>query len=205
MKYSKLTFIEARGTRNHYRMWLCQCDCGTIKEFYASNVKYGRSKSCGCLTLTNKPAMTHGMSKTPIYHTWNTMLSRCKNRNSTGFRKYGAKGILVCDEWSSFEQFYADMGDKPTPHHTLDRIDPTGHYEPSNCRWATQKEQQNNRGNNHRITLQGRTQTLMQWCEEFGIGHTTVLRRIKVGWEVEDALTMPLQKGGPKPASLSQS
>jgi len=120
------------------------------------------------------------------------MLQRCRNPNASGFHKYGAKGTKVCERWTSFEAFLEDMGEPPTSSLTLDRIDPFGGYEPGNCRWATMKEQQNNRTNNRHITFEGRTQTLQQWADETGLDRKTISTRIDhLGWPVSEALTLP--------------
>jgi hypothetical protein len=130
------------------------------------------------------------MSRTRAYETWSSIRDRCGNPSSTNYAKYGAKGIVVCERWKKFENFLADMGQPPTPKHSIDRIDYRGNYEPSNCRWATMLEQQNNRSSNHLITAFGRTQTLQQWSRETGFNHKTLLRRIGNGWNIERALTV---------------
>jgi hypothetical protein len=119
------------------------------------------------------------------------MRQRCENPNCTPYPKYGAKGIRVCERWQAFENFYADMGEPQSPQHTIERKDPKGDYEPTNCRWATQLEQQNNRSSNRVITAFGKTQTLQQWVRETGFAHKTILGRIdRLGWNVERALTV---------------
>lgn len=99
---------------------------------------------------------------------------------------------MVCDRWRSFENFFADMGECPSDKHTIDRIDNQRGYNPANCRWATMKEQQNNRSNNRRIEFRGETLTLQQWAERLGVKHKTISLRIdKLGWPLEQALTLP--------------
>src|SRR5690606_33915955 len=118
------------------------------------------------------------------------MIQRCENPDSTGWSHYGGRGIRVCARWKTYENFLADMDRRPSSKHTLDRIDPNGDYEPSNCRWLTMKEQENNRTNNRLLTFQGRTQTLMQWAEETGLKRETISKRLdRLGWSVEDALS----------------
>lgn len=129
------------------------------------------------------------------YTAWMNVKQRCQNPKASGYRKYGAKGIKLCDNWQSFANFIEDMGPKPTPYHTIDRIDPSKDYTPENCRWATQLEQQNNRSNNRRITAFGKTQTLQQWCRETGMNHKTILRRIGLAWPIEKALSVSPVKG----------
>lgn len=138
---------------------------------------------------------THKLTKSKAWNTWVNIRQRCHNPKTSSFSKYGAKGIRVCERWHSFENFYADMGDPPSTAHTLDRIDPSGNYEPNNCRWATQLVQQNNRSSNRLITAFGKTQTLQQWSRETGFAHRTIHNRIaNLGWSPETALaTKPIR------------
>lgn len=152
-RFGRLTVVgrEPRGTSKRAR-WHCQCDCGG-GTLVASNVlNAGRSQSCGCLQRERAGAAarinnrTHGMKKSPEHYTWVGMLTRCRNPNATGYERYGGLGVTVCERWLRFENFYADMGQRPTLDHTLDRYpDKHGNYEPTNCRWATREEQQANR------------------------------------------------------------
>lgn len=136
----------------------------------------------------------HGMTGTRIYKLWGHMKERCYNKNSTNYDRYGGRGIQVCEEWKNdFMSFYNwAMENGYQENLTLDREDNDGNYEPSNCRWVTFKEQENNRGGfNINVTYQGRTQTLMQWAEETGIPFPTLRYRIVDSkWPVEDALTI---------------
>lgn len=120
------------------------------------------------------------------------MRQRCENPESTQWPHYGGRGIKVCERWASFENFLADMGEKPTDKRTLDRLDNAKGYEPGNCRWATAKEQMNNQRRNRLITYNGRTQTMAQWSAETGIKPHTILARLShYGWTVERTLTTP--------------
>lgn len=132
------------------------------------------------------------MKKTPIYSTWRTMRERCNNPNAVNYDRYGGRGIKVCERWSSFENFYADMGDRPFPRAEIDRIDNDGDYEPGNCRWATRSQNGNNTSANRAITFRGKTQNIVQWAKEFGLSYPAVYQRLKLGWSIEKALTTPL-------------
>lgn len=122
--------------------WVCRCECGSEREFDASNVRRGVVKGCGCRIKTGH--QSHGMRYTPEYRTWNMMTQRCRNPKNHAWKHYGGRGVTVCDEWaSSFEAFYRDMGPRP-PGTSIDRIDVNGNYEPGNCRWADAATQAKN-------------------------------------------------------------
>lgn len=192
--YGRWTVLKEVGRKHGGALWLCLCECGTEREIRGSALRNGDSLSCGCLMREKasdlcKERATHKKSKTKVHYTWVNMLQRCGNPKAPGYQKYGAKGIKVCERWQTFENFLADMGDPPTSAHTIERIDSKGHYEPNNCRWATQVEQQNNRSSNRLITAFGKTQTLQKWSRESGFTYKTILRRLELGWAVEKALT----------------
>jgi hypothetical protein len=133
--------------------WMCRCDCGEVKAIGVTSLRRGNSKSCGCLVreqsaINSRTASKHNMSHSREYTSWRSMKERCTNIKATGYINYGAVGVKVCDRWmNSFENFYADMGARP-PNTSLDRIDPFGHYEPDNCRWANQSTQNKNQKRN---------------------------------------------------------
>lgn len=142
-KFGKLTAVEIAGRSKCRRvLWKCRCDCGGETVVMASNLKNGNSRTCGCSRIT------HGATDTPTYRSWHSMIHRCSSPYTNGYENYGGRGIKVCPEWSDFEQFLADMGERPAGK-TLDRIDPDGDYEPSNCRWATPVEQAANKRPRH--------------------------------------------------------
>jgi hypothetical protein len=135
--------------------------------------------------------VTHRMSHTRTFKKWAGMLSRCYNPNTTAYRKYGARGITVCERWrESFENFYADMGEAPVGM-SIDRITGTGNYEPRNCRWATPTEQARNRRNTIRLTAFGITKTAAEWAHETGVRLDTVYARTRLGWAAEAAVCQP--------------
>lgn len=169
--------------------WRCRCDCGNEGDVRGCILARGESRSCGCFNLEVRRRVcrdrsTHGHAKrgkwSRTYRIWTGL----------GHRRY-EKAIPVCDRWRKFEAFLSDMGECPSDLHTLDRIDNRHGYNPANCRWATMKEQQNNRTNNRRITFKGETLTLMQWAERLGASHKTISHRLdKLGWPLEQALTL---------------
>ena len=188
--FGRLTALRFDGYRNRDSWFLCQCECGKEKSIRARNLKKGQTQSCGCyhddfhLYINH----THGMTKTPIHAVWLTMRQRCNDVNLPTYLHYGGRGIKVCERWQhSFENFYTDMGPRPTPKHTLERIDNDGPYSPENCCWSTRKEQANNRRSCHLVTYNDKTQNLTQWSEETGIKMGTLWHRIVVA-------QMPLDK-----------
>lgn len=191
-KFGRLTVVEYAGSDNgHGSKWKCICDCGSTKVIRAKNLK-GGVHSCGCLNLEKlSQRATHGKTNTRIYRIWKQMRHRCHKPYSSGFVKYGRKGISVCDEWrNSFQAFYDwAMANGYTDELTIDRIDNAGNYEPSNCRWASIATQANNKSNNRHLTFNGKTQTIAEWSDEVGIRRATLYKRISDGWTTERALT----------------
>lgn len=203
--FGKLTVIGIDDTpRNLSRKriyWFCRCTCGNVTSIETHKLRSGHTASCGCAgsrTTMGDRTRTHGKRHTPEYETWAHILQRCHNPNDTGYYKYGARGITVCDRWrDSFENFLADMGKRPSPRHSIDRIDNNGTYSPDNCRWATKNVQANNTRRNHILTYNGRSQTMTEWAIEVDIPYSVLIQRInKLHWTVERALTEPVRKQG---------
>lgn len=187
--------IQANGRRRV--MWECRCVCGTKLLIEAGNLREGHSTSCGCLVKDNcasigKTNLRHGRTKTREWLAWRGAKDRCFNPNTPQYKNYGARGIAVCARWkNSFERFLTDMGECP-PKHTLERINVNGNYSPSNCKWATVKEQIRNRTCTPRIKYKGKLVPLVNICESKNIPYRLVYERIyRSGWPVDRALSTP--------------
>lgn len=166
--------------------WHCLCDCGATTISYSTHLLAGQAMSCGCIQAT------HRMSNSPEYKIWTGILKRCRNCSSIAFPLYGARGIEV--RYANFDEFFADVGRRPGPDYSVDRINNDGHYEPGNCRWATRVEQTNNTRRNRVIEIGGITKTVAQWCRETGVPSAVARRRIQLGWSVEDAVTKEVRR-----------
>ena len=183
-------------------MWKCQCDCErrTIAIIRSDTLKDGKSTqciSCARSFAANeavKKLKIHGERNTRLYGIWVNMRSRCNNTKNLDYKDYGGRGIVVCEEWDSSYVAFRDWAKSNgySDDLTIDRIDVDGNYEPSNCRWATIKEQANNRRSNKMLTFNGETHSIHMWSEILGINYNTLYNRLhKYKWSVERALTTP--------------
>lgn len=191
-KFGKLLVLEECKERdkNGGKIYKCKCDCGNISYVRRGNlIAKNGTKSCGCSHVGHSK---HGKTNTRLYNIWLGMKNRCCNPNSTSYKNWGGRGILVCKEWKeSFETFYDwAINNGYRDNLSIDRIDNDGNYEPSNCRWATRKEQANNTRNNVYLTYNGKTQTMTQWADEFGVSHETIRRKRDLGrWFIVTCLS----------------
>ena len=179
-------------------IWRCACDCGETTTVISSNLTKGSTKSCGCLRLVKGQNMTHGGKGTRLYRIWSGIKNRCLNENEPAYPRYGGRGIRICDEWLDFAIFREwSLGAGYKDNLSIDRKENDGNYEPTNCRWATAKEQAHNRraptigARNHLLVVRGETNTVAAWGRKFGIGESAIRRRIKLGWNEEAAVTTP--------------
>lgn len=187
-------YIEAKRT-----FWNCQCDCGTTTAVDRQSLRSGATTSCGCRrgAATAARNMTHGLRHVPEYSVWAMMRQRCNNPRFPAYKAYGGRGIVICERWSAFENFYADMGSRPSPKHELDRIDNDGPYSPDNCRWTTQQANANNKRSNRIIEHNGDALTLAEWSRRTGMKYDTLLARLDRGWPVERALSASVKSRPP--------
>ncbi len=179
--------------------WIVRCDCGTEKQINYASLVRGFTSSCGCMSIRLRTAKrtTHGCSRngneTAEYRAWKAMITRCKNTRTKSYQNYGGRGVRVCDKWeNSFEAFLSDVGAKPGPEYTLDRIDVNGDYCPENCKWATRKEQNRNK----RTTLRDDNgEPLQTRAEREGINYWTVKDRYKNGLRGDALFRKPREAG----------
>ena len=192
MRFGKWTVLEPAEQRGVHKMWKCQCECGTVKDIYETNLKRGKTLSCGC--YVREVNSIHGAYESRLYRVWAEMLDRC-NPNSTRSKNHGDRGISVCEEWHDFETFQkwaiANGYNEEAPRGkcTLDRIDNNGNYEPSNCRWTDNKTQCRNKRTNRLLTYKGETHCVAEWAEILGINPYTIYTRLHKGWSTEMALS----------------
>jgi hypothetical protein len=192
-KFGRLTVVQFAGINTHRKkLWRCLCDCGASVVVVGSSLRSGLTKSCGCYRAEYR--VTHGKSRngTPEYRVWAGMLSRCLTSSSSGYHNYGGRGIKVCDRWMSFENFFADMGPRPSPRHSIDRFpDNNGNYEPNNCRWAVKEMQDRNRRTNRLLAHRGEILCLTEWAERKGLHPAVLDWRLRNGWTITESIETP--------------
>jgi hypothetical protein len=187
----RLIRIGDRVLRDGRPYVLCRCrECGHERTYREDNIAKASAKPCNCAVLKRKPETLerHGMGDKPEYTVWRRMRQRCLDPNCKSFPDYGGRGITICPEWDSFEQFFADMGSRPSPKHEIERSDNNGQYMPSNCRWATRSEQGANKRNNIMVDVGGERVHLAEACRRLGVDYHKVRNRMWLGYSPEDAL-----------------
>lgn len=182
-KFGRWSVVGDEVKLGHHYAYECECECGTRKIIRSYQLRSGKSLSCGCYRFEriSETNTSHGMTNTPEFSSWSSMRERCYTNNRKDAASYYSKGITVCDRWrgkEGFTNFYKDMGKRPKGK-TLDRIDCNGNYTPENCRWATPKEQSNNRSSNVRIEFEGSTYSAAELGKRFGVHPDTIRWRLK--------------------------
>jgi len=198
-KFNRLLIIDIIKGLKKRTSAICKCDCGNTKEIVLSSVTLGLTKSCGCYhnEQTGNVARTHGQSKTQIYKVWHAMIERCNDKNNHAYHKYGGRGISVCESWMHFENFIADMGQRPFKGAQIDRIDTYGNYEPTNCRWVTSQQNNRNRRDSLYVEFEGKQILLKELAEQYRVEYKTLFARIKYhGMTVEEAIILPVTGNG---------
>ena len=203
-RFGRLVALEIDKTKTRRIYWLCKCDCRNIVSVSSIKLTSGETKSCGCLrkeklSITRKK---HGLTKQSLHNAWINMKTRCDNPNYNEFERYGGRGITYCEEWKSFENFmswalqngYQDIKKSNGRNVlSLDRINNNGNYEPANCRWVTALQQGRNKCNNKIYQYKGNKYCISALQEISAVSIDTIRRRIKNGWNVEDAVDIPSQ------------
>ena len=197
--FGRLIVIKRVNNKGNNQFYLCKCDCGKEKIIQKYSLIYGKTRSCGCLRkeLLRERNKTHNLSNSRLYGIYRHIKERCYNPNCKAYKYYGSCGIVMCEEWAiNFMNFYNwAMANGYKENLTIDRIDVNGNYEPSNCRWATKKEQSINRRNIHLITFNDKTQTLTDWAKDLNINFNTLYQRIITNqWDTEKAFTKPIRR-----------
>lgn len=198
-KFERLTVVyRCNYNKRGKSVWHCRCECGNEKDIVSVDLITGGTKSCGCLNSEKKSARiternkTHGKTYTRLYSIYRSMKYRCYYKGNPSYENYGERGITVCQEWlDDFMNFYNwSMKNGYSDKLTLDRIDVNGNYEPSNCRWAMRKEQQNNMRSNVFLEVNGERHTISEWAENTGLKRSTISSRLRRGKSPEEALKL---------------
>lgn len=186
------TVLELAGfdEKNKNRRVHAKCRCGLTKTVLLFLLKNGESTSCGCM---REVKVRHGGAHLPEYNSWCGLMGRCYNKNNRKWPRYGGRGIVVCARWQEpngrgFANFLADMGPKPSPQHSIDRINNDGNYEPGNVRWATCKQQSRNMSRNRILTVGDVTMTVTEWAEKSGLSIGAIRNRLERGLSDADAV-----------------
>lgn len=193
LKVGRLTALSCHGKNDFGKItWLCKCDCGETAIVIGSRLKSGLTKSCGCLRNEKNPinCLKHGLTGTPLQRVFNSMKQRCYNPNNEKYKIYGARGIKICDEWLSDIRNFVDWAYSSGYKKglTIDRVDVNGDYKPSNCRWATKREQANNTRRNHFVLLNGKRYTVANICRKYNIDYNQVLKKLSKGTPIEEII-----------------
>jgi hypothetical protein len=197
-RYGRLVVLEkAKPGKNWLARWVCLCDCGTRKTVFQASLRSGQTQSCGCLqrertSVAAKKANTkHGDARgfrvAPEYRAWDAMIRRCHNKRNKSYSDYGGRGIRVCARWRhSYELFLSDLGRRPSNSHSIERMDNSKGYMPSNVRWATFKEQNRNKRGTVSITVDRVSRSLCDWADLLRVPQNRFRKRLSAGWSPKD-------------------
>lgn len=211
LHFGRLIVIKKSSDTSRKTRWDCKCECGNEVSVLGASLKSNNTRSCGCIKreMLIKRNFVHGLQHQEdgrtrrVYCIWARLKQRCRDPKVKEYKYYGGRGISISPEWNAFKTFYEwAMSHGYADNLTIDRIDNDGNYESSNCRWSTRIEQSRNKRNNHLITYMGQTKTLAEWSEDFGMESSTLRQRFNHGWNLERAMTEPINDRGQQRASL---
>ena len=179
-KVGKWTISHYVGDDIHQKdRWNCICECGNkIDAVSGSHIRTGKSLSCGCARGRPVHGATSNYQETTEYGSWRAMTERCSNFNNNSYHRYGGRGIKVCEEWKNFSEFLKDMGKKPTPKHTIERIDVNGNYEKNNCKWIVNTQQARNTTRTAYAVIDGKNQLVIDLCKEKGLSISAIRSKV---------------------------
>lgn len=180
---------------DYKQKYLCRCDCGAESNIRVYDLTGGKTLMCKGCSVSASKSPGQPISNTTEYNTWIHINQRCHNPNNKDYKNYGGRGIQVCSLWrGSYEAFLMSIGKKPTPEHTIERLDVNKGYEPSNVVWATRDEQARNKRSNVRVTIDGETKTVIAWFEDerCKVPLKTIYKRIERGWDSREAVLTPV-------------
>lgn len=187
-KFVRWTVVSTAESKSGRARWNCECSCGTVRIVWGNHLIRGSSMGCGCHRPNGARHVgwKHGKSNTHIHDLWMRMIARCQCKSGPDYETYVKRGIKVCDRWrDSFLNFIEDMGQRPSPKHSIDRIDNNKGYSPENCHWVTQKQQMRNMRRNRIVTFNGEKMTMAEAAERSGMDYGALKWRLD-NWPLED-------------------
>lgn len=193
-EFGRLTVVTrySENDRMNKPKWVCKCGCGTVVVVAGACLVSGNSKSCGCFKRDNPSRLRHGMVDTKEYDVWTKMRARCDNASDKSYKRYGGRGIKYDPRWSLFDNFIADMGMRPGPRFTLERINNDLGYSKENCRWATFQDQARNKSTNRLVTIEGVTKCLAAWADTSPVVQQVIRARLRDKWTPKAAVCAPM-------------
>lgn len=200
-RYGRLLVVSRAGSSEQgHALWLCICDCGASHTVRGDVLRGGLTTSCGCWKIEGAAEYPkrHGHTGTgwasPTYNSWRRMHQRCGDKKHRSWPRYGGRGIKVCERWASFDAFLDDMGERPSPAHSVERKDTDGDYEPLNCVWATSPAQNRNKSTNRYVTVDGKQMVILDAAKAVGLPASVLYKRIEAGWDEKTALQTPTRR-----------
>jgi len=189
--YGRLTVLSFYHRFEKRTKWKCICECGKLCIVRGDSLRDGGIRSCGCLKkeMDIEKCYIHGGWRTLEYKPWNCMMNRCYNKNDTSYSDYGNRGIIVCESWHDFNNFYKDMHPRPSLEYSIERIDCNWHYEPENCTWATDAEQAKNTTRSRKFNINGEEINITDICKKYNLNYSIIYWWLKKGYSIEEIIS----------------